>query len=421
VSEPLFPAVTTVRRGRRDQGAIEVSPLIGQHRLLLEAVTGAPPDSASRATWRKADWDLALDLAAWHRLAPVLYAHLLDRSACPPDVLAVLERAYLDNAARNLRLSESVREISAALAAAAIPAILLKGAALIESVYPDPALREMVDLDLLVATEQLDAAGDALAAVGLRPRLAARTERWTRAWMRAHHIHDAALVSEDRVVAVELHRHVAPDDQAASFDVADIWRRRRVSRRGGHLLPSPEDLLLHVCIHFSRDRRRRSDGALGQICDIARILATEDIDWSLLADIVRAYRLRTSVFLALFAARELGVAIPEQAIDALGPPGFDRRTGRRFVELRVLRAGRRLHLPAVRRIFAPPREVLLIGWSGAADARPLPLARAYVRRAAAQAPLVGLACKEPRSVLADYALNRRITALEQAETAGPGR
>jgi hypothetical protein len=53
-----------------------------------------------------------------------------------------------------------------ALHAAGIPALLLKGAALVETVYPDPAQREMLDLDILVPGEQLDEASSVLTPLG---------------------------------------------------------------------------------------------------------------------------------------------------------------------------------------------------------------------------------------------------------------
>jgi hypothetical protein len=222
-------------------------------------------------------------------------------------------------------------------------------------------------------------------------------------------------------VAVELHHHIAMTDERAHFDIAGIWERARPSASGpAHLLPSAEDLLLHVCLHFTRNRlggshrRRATGGALSQLCDIAWIIDREVLDWDVLVDAARSYRLDARVFLPLFATRELGIAVPDPALQALRPPGFDPRLGRRLVALRVLRAGRHLPVRSLRFMLAPGREVLTHGWNAEPDGS-LSLARAYVRRALAQGPLARSALKRPWTVVQDYRLNGQIHALEHRD------
>jgi hypothetical protein len=361
--------------------------------------------------WDREQWDRAVQAAQWHRLAPLLFRHIQARQPVPADVLAALEEAYLTNAARNLFVSASLRNVLDALASAQIPAMPLKGAALVETVCPDPALREMLDLDVLVPADRLDAANAALAEIGYRPQYAG-------AGSRADHHHDPALITDEQIVAVELHHHIALVGERSHFDVDELWQRARPA--AGHLMPSHEDLLLHVCLHFTRNRlggsyrRRTTGGALSQVCDIAWIVGGATVNWDALARAARAYRLDTRVFLALFAARELGVAVPVGALQALRPPGFDPRIGRRLVALRVLRDGQHLPVRSVRWMLAPGRDVLAHGW-GADREGAMSLARAYMRRARAQVPLAGPALRRPWAVVQDYRLNGQIQALEQRE------
>jgi hypothetical protein len=230
--------------------------------------------------------------------------------------------------------------------------------------------------------------------------------------------HDPALVAADRVLAVELHHHIAITEEASGFAIEDVWQRARPSQSGTHLLPAPEDLLLHVCLHFTRNRlggsprRRNTGGALAQICDIARIINREEVDWDDLAVAARRYRMDAAVFLALFAARELGVPVPATALAGLQPPGFDPAIGRRLVELRVLGADDHLPVRSARWMLLPSREVLSHGWAADPTA-PLSLARAYVRRAWAHAPLARTALKRPWAVVQDRRLNDQIRALQE--------
>lgn len=390
-----------------------------EYALLLEAISPACEVPRARGHWDDERWDRVLALADWHRLSPLLHRHLDGGGGAPPRVVAALEERYFSNAARNLFVGASLRRVLEALAAADVPAMLLKGAALVESVYPEPAMREMLDLDILVPLARLDAANGALAALGYRRASAPRDARDMPAWMRVNHHHDPALVDDQQIAAVELHHHVALADERTYFDITGMWRRAHPSAsRPSHLLPAREDLLLHACLHFTRSRLggsydlAGSGGALAQLGDIAWIVGRDALDWDALVATTRAYRLDARIFLALFAAHELGVADTRPALHALCPPGFDPRVGRRLLRLRVLRGAGAFPVRRLRWMVAPGRDVLSEGWN--ADPRdPRSLARAYVRRARAHVPVLRRALRQPWSVVQDYRLNGEIDALEQ--------
>jgi hypothetical protein len=275
----------------------------------------------------------------------------------------------------------------------------------------------MLDLDILVPSAQITQASRALEPLGYRPSPGGDmpTEASTQLEPDAHHA--PALVGREQLVAVELHHHMTMPGEGNRFEIDQIWDRARPSSRGPHLLPSPEDLLLHVSLHFTRNRlggsyrRRHTGGALAQICDIARIVEHEEVLWELLATTSRGFGLQMRVFLALFAARELGVPVPSEALAQLQPRGFDREVGRRLVTLRVLRTDDHLPVRSLRWMFAPSREVLSRGWNADPTA-PSSLARAYMRRARAQAPLARTALRQPGLFIQDRRLNGQIRSLE---------
>ena len=376
--------------------------------------------------WDGGRWGETLNVADWHRLSPALFSLLRSSADAPPAVLSALERAYLANAARSLFIRDVTGRVVAALGAADVPALLLKGVALVATVYPDPARREMLDIDLLVPDDRLAAASDALAALGYRParpgdnqpgdrRAGAAAGADSRLRVAPHH--DEALVGEEQVVAVELHRHIAIAGEGRRFDISGFWERARTMPETKLPVPSPEDLLLHVAFHFTRNRlggsarRRGTGGALAQIADIDRIVAAEQVDWDALGATAQDYGLGARVFLGLFAARELGVAIPADVLTRLQPAGFEPELGRRLVALRVLRAGDHLPVRSMRWMFAPSREALRRGWNADATAT-LSLARAYMRRARAHVPEAGSALRQPWAYVQDQRLNSQLQALE---------
>ena len=380
----------------------------------------AVPRRAPRADvrgWGGQRWGQTLNFADWHRLSPALFCRLASNPAAPPAVLSALERAYLANAARCLFVRSATHRVLEALGAADVPAMLLKGAALVATVYPDPAQREMLDIDLLVPDDRLAVANRALAELGFLPLAPAREASDAPAAIRVAPHHDEALVGAERVVAVELHRHVTIAGEGDGFDISGFWERARTVPQTGQLVPCAEDLLLHVCFHFTRNRlggsakRRHTGGALAQIADIDRIVSGETVDWDALAAHAGAYGLGARVFLALFAAAELGVDVPPAALSQLRPAGFDPELGRSLVALRVLRAGDHLPVRSLRWMFAPSREALQRSWNADASAT-MSLASAYMRRARAHVPEARSAMRRPWALVQDHRLNGRIEALE---------
>lgn len=395
-------------------------PLTAEYALVLDAIVPLAEPRVDYTAWDEGRWGRTLQIADWHRLSPALFCHLQPRLEAPAAVHSALERVYLANAARSMFMTSALRRVVDALHDADTPALLLKGAALVETVYPDPAQREMLDLDILVPPPLLAAASAALTPLGYRPYLDAGQGPGATMAMQLplDQHHGPALIGNEQLLAVELHRHILIPGEGRQFEIDEIWQRARPSANGHHLLPAPEDLLFHVCLHFTRNRlggsyrRRSTGGALGQILDMARVVEHESLDWPGLTETARRYHLDARVFLGLFAARELGVPIPEDALAELQPRGFDPVLGRRLVALRVLRTGDHLPVRTLRWMFAPSREVLSHGWNADPTAT-MSLARAYMRRARANAPLARTALRRPWLFVQDQRLNDQIRALEE--------
>ena len=109
--------------------------------------------------------------ALWvHGIAPLLYVRLRDDptwEALPAAARAALIDAFQASATRAFTLEVALGEAAAALAAADVPVMLLKGAALGRLIYGSPAERPMSDLDLLIPAGRVDEGMRALAALGL--------------------------------------------------------------------------------------------------------------------------------------------------------------------------------------------------------------------------------------------------------------
>jgi hypothetical protein len=99
------------------------------------------------------DWRNVLALLRPHMIYPLLTSHVRtwpEECRPPQEIMNYLNRVFLMAAARNMRAGRQIQSVTDALKDAGIPVILLKGHALARTVYPDPALRQSSDIDLLV-------------------------------------------------------------------------------------------------------------------------------------------------------------------------------------------------------------------------------------------------------------------------------
>ena len=396
-----------------------LSLLDPEYALLLDVVAPTVAPRTDHKGWNPSRWGRLLDIADWHRLSASLFLHLERIDGAPAPVLSALERAYLANAARTMFIREATSEVVAALDRSEVPSLLLKGAALIETVYPDAAEREMLDVDVLVPADHLERATITVSDLGYLPGHDTNPDGGgNEPRIRPELHHEVALVGRHQLLAVELHQHIATGEEGNDFSLAGFWERAETAPNTGHRVASPEDLLIHVAFHFTRNRlggsahRRNTGGALAQILDMRRLVTGRVIDWDLLTRTAREFGLGTRIFLGLFAARELGVPIPIDQLALIRPVGFDPELGRRLVALRVMRAGDHMPVRSMRWMFAPSREALRRGWNANPNTT-LSLARAYMRRAKAHVPEARSTMRRPWAYVQDRRLNSQIEALRE--------
>jgi hypothetical protein len=390
--------------------ALKLSP---EQELLVQA-TAAPGFRVGlgRAVPLSVRWDRLVDMAEWHRLSPLLWRYLRAGgrfASVPQRVLDQLHQVAAATTARNLSLQAALGEVVATLADLGIPAMLLKGAALIEAVYPDIGLRPMGDLDILVPRSSIEDAQGAIEALGYAV-WGVRLSRHDASQLARHHHH---YPLERGSVTVELHHHVT--SAAPEFDIGGFWERA-VPGPGNvpHLLPSPEDLLLHGAVHFTVDRIARLASGLGQLADLAWIVAQQPIDWNAIATRARDYGVGHQLFLALVAGQILlDELAPEDTIAAVQPASYRSALGMQFVRQCVLRSqpGVPLDRLAFARGSAFPGRLGLDRYIGPDEGTRPSVARLRARRALASGQLVAASAVSPRGFLTDLRLGWWVRSL----------
>ena len=221
--------------------------------------------------------------------------------------------------ARNQLVLNEAFEAVRLLQQADIPVMLLKGSVMIIHYYRDLGVRPAVDFDLMVPFEKVDAAGEALGRNGWslnEPR-----HKTVNSVRPTGH---AAFFVNGRHAMLDLHWHLFLDDRRVGADDEHWQYARTIETRGLSVkIPSPTDLLFHICAH----------GAWGPaspirwVADGVTLLrqAEGDIDWPRLTTQARSRRLALPLLSTLsYLREEFGENIPIETTRALaqGPHGW---------------------------------------------------------------------------------------------------
>ena len=287
----------------------------------------------------KIDWPYVLMQSELHRVSGVLFDSLRNidgNDLVPIGAMGQLEARYLQTVAKNLTLRSELRNILEALEDHGIDTIVLKGAALAETAYGNIGLREMLDIDILVPPEKAMMAYAAVENLGYSPKedVQKQDER------RLRHEHFSQLFGGWKPCIVEIHTNIVGVDNPLRFDVSGFWDRAvEVDIAGTRaMVLSPIDQLIHLSIHFFKDRHGSSYSALSQLLDMAMVIrrTAGSFDWTLLTYEATSKGITGPVFLGLYLAKMLLLAkVPEDVISSLRPQQFKRKNVDRFIRRRV--------------------------------------------------------------------------------------
>jgi len=250
------------------------------------------------------DWDCLSTYALYQDVGPVLYRRIGRLGVMPGAPASRMRDACRASAAKNLLLFADLGKILRATQAAGIPVIPLKGAFLAEAVYGDIALRPMADLDLLVKPADLPRAVQALRDLGYD------SDQPFDPVAQQAGFQDMPPMRRPGGAMVELHwTLVTPlcGARIADEELQGIWERSVPATIAG--VPSralsPEDLLLHLCMHVSV-HHRFADVGLKSFVDMAEVARHYEntLDWAAFAERANRWKVANGVRMALMLAGE---------------------------------------------------------------------------------------------------------------------
>jgi hypothetical protein len=214
-------------------------------------------------------------------------------------------------------------EILRSLHASGIQTLALKDVWLAVDSYPDRALRPLGDLDLLVHRDQYRDAAEQLAARGFLPVPDAEKPYAARYAMAQHFRRAADGIWIDLQWNVAQREWDLYGEGSFTYDVAGMWRRARPASIDGVrvLVPSPEDMLLHLCLHLEG----HAYAELILFSDLVELLRRhgDEFDWQAFVAAARLQSAEASAYWVLLMLQRLfGVGPPAEALGALRGPWF---------------------------------------------------------------------------------------------------
>lgn len=262
------------------------------------------------------DWDYFLKTCRAHGVSS-LVCSTLEASApdlIPREIREVLHDRFKANACRNLLMTQELLVLIREFRAQGIAMIPFKGPLLAITAYGNVALREFLDLDILVQKKDFQSARELLVSRGYRPPTA-------QAGLPAVDFYRSQLGCDffraDGRVALELHWTFVQKWLGFHADLDAIWAAAEPVKVGpDQVLTLPADFaLLYLCAHGAKHRWTH----LCWVADVAEVLRTRPgLDWEALLTAAKRSGCQRKLFIGLYLAKTLLQApIPENVWDRI--------------------------------------------------------------------------------------------------------
>lgn len=272
------------------------------------------------------DWARVVIIAEREKATPVLWRMIEAVSASPADApvdippvaAAHLRRSSMVHDFRMLRLSTRIEKSISALHARGVPVLLLKGAALANSIYGSFTQRPMSDVDILVRTSDAPQAREALIESGWPET----TDPLLLSLLSDQHHLPHFVDPEPTGLRVELHTMLLPPDQPFRFSTEQYWASAVPAKAplGTALVPDPQRLLLHACLHFAWSHTMHF-GAWRTFRDVDSLIVAPTFDWDTFVALARDSKGASCCYWTLrLAHRVCDVPVPAEVLRALAPP-----------------------------------------------------------------------------------------------------
>ena len=269
---------------------------------------------------RELTWDAILNEGYQEDLAPMLY-YIINKSP-------VFKTLNIEHRTLNLFVSDEIKDklkslcnqylvqnmiqfkeldtILNAFEKEGIDLIQLKGAWIAKNYYPDPALRPMGDLDLLVRKEDMKRAKECLMNIGYALAEGPDEETFEKRHFHFSYVKHNVIFS----TVVELHHNISRAKyDFIDYDIREFWENALpISEAYKHVFTIPKEyLLLHLFWHTYLNLSNHLYIRLIWLLDIVSIIREHraDIDWVFIEKKANKWGIRKRVYFCLILITQL--------------------------------------------------------------------------------------------------------------------
>ena len=281
-------------------------------------------------------WPEVLSISQNEGLSFLLYKSAVKKNInIPFSIKQSLKQEYIYNWGRNIRILE---ELAALLRVFKNPVIVLKGAALLSSVYEDFGLRMLGDVDILVRPEDVLEIDKVLSQSGYQSDHTLSFYRVT------NYLNSLVYGKTGSPLLLHLHWHLVNNAlpnyiYAEKIDMDKIWNEAvpLKIRESEALCLAPH----HQLLHLSEHAMKHSYNTLIHVWDIHEVIShgKEKLDWERVCRESGEFQLRSPLFYSLWLSKEyFGTCVPQEILEFLRPR--HKGMGERFF-FYLLRKGKR--------------------------------------------------------------------------------
>ena len=232
-------------------------------------------------------WEWLVEAASDYLLCPALYWALNRKrllSCIPDDLRSYLSTMHQLNGDRNAHIMALAAEAVRHLNDVDVEPVLLKGTAnLFTGIYPDPAIRVLCDVDLLVPREKVGDCVRRLRSAGYSPTM----DPGLPVWKSMHHC--VPLLKSGDCARIELHQDPTADCYGSILDAESVLRDSSplaIGEARGRV-PSAAHRIIHNVVHTQLQDQNYFMGAISlrQLFDLIlmRDSLETGVDWSCMA------------------------------------------------------------------------------------------------------------------------------------------
>lgn len=284
----------------------------------LACRTGDPVPNSRLKTGAR--WQRLVQLASNENALIVLrdrLGALVEADVLPPGIERSLALLALDREYRMRLLQTRLEQSLAALNAANIDVMLLKGAALACTTYGSFVARPMRDIDLLVRPAEAIAARTVLLELGWQSDPDIPEDSLYGAHQHLAPLRDAS----GRGLWLEIHRSLLASGHPFRFTEEEIWESALpvTVGTGNARVMHPAHHGAYLAIHFAWSHKLKT-GAWHTFRDLDALTTAGTLDWEMLVNTARDWGASSCCYWTLELAGHLsGLRVPEAVIDRVRP------------------------------------------------------------------------------------------------------